>query len=463
MPNSLDRTWADLLDGLDDNNEGAITEEDIRAIPAHFRPSTAVQAWGGSAEIPFMSWRRLHAPYENVYILPLNVPFATAENTYRHTTGHLSAVSSGFRYNVGSADSGATQPRLFTYQWDITIKSPFDTAWAVSWWVVRDGAGWPSGTEDEWDTEQIYLHHIEWFRSDLGAVIAGENVWHAHASGSKAVTLNPGETLVPALEFLGTYDSTAATPTLTIPRCSIQISSDGPVEGDWDGNPTSGTVAGYEAVNGDPTVREVVAANTTLPARPVPEDDEEEEDTPVVTPAPALTNDNWSSSWGLIVAQRLSVPTESENSQSSAQNINMVDSWTAVTTAKVTFTPPAADRLYRVHLHLPRIVCGVTPGQTDVFQVAIHRSDNNLIYGTRQFMVAPIVGAASSNYRGISVDLTVDSVQFDAEQPVTLQARIWNLNSSSTITIPATPGSRAGSFTVEDVGPAKKRPHVASY
>ena len=268
MPNALDRTWASLLGGLDDNNEGAITEEDVRAIAAYARHSTFEQAFGGadSSDLADATWANFPAPVDSVPYLRLQTLRSVAAQVYQHYTGHLAeAANLGARYIEGTPEvDGVTQPRQFTVDWSILLESPYNTLWAVSLWRLADGGSWP-GALDAWPEDEIYpLGLPTQIASSLARVEGGLNVWGAAANGSATITLNPGDTVVPVLEFLGTYDSTAAVPAGALKAFSLRLGSSGPVQGNWETTPSLGDVADLWALMRGNDMRITAAAGTDL-------------------------------------------------------------------------------------------------------------------------------------------------------------------------------------------------------
>jgi hypothetical protein len=269
MPNSLDRSWTTLMESLDDNNEGAITEEDLRAVGAYSRHSTFEQAFGydpgveiGNAE----DWGDFPEPNTGVPYLPLQSLRGGAAEIYQHYTGHLAEVSGvGVRYITGNPlTTGVTQARQFIVNWNISLESPYNTLWGVSFWRLANGGTWPS-PGDAWDPDKIFpLTGPQRVSSVLAKVVNDANVWGSERSGSFMATLDPGDTIVPLLEFLGTFDSTAAIPQGTLRAFTLKVASAGPVEDDWESAPDLGTASSLWTLTAGDEIRESLASGTDL-------------------------------------------------------------------------------------------------------------------------------------------------------------------------------------------------------
>jgi hypothetical protein len=262
MPNALDRTWSNLMAGLDDNNEGAITEEDVRAVGAYARHSSLEQAFGEPTDdLGEATWGTFPAPDDNTPYLRLYTQAPLATKSYLHASGHLAqAANLGVRYTEGDpVTTGVTQARQISLTWAISIESPYDTLWGLSFWRLVDGGNWP-GELDEWPEDEIYplaqpqAVRTLWARQEeLG------NVWGAVANGTIVATLNPGDTIVPVLEYYGTFDSTGASPAGNLTSFTVRASSHGPVEGDWEAD-----AADLWDLAKVSTYRQIVAGETDL-------------------------------------------------------------------------------------------------------------------------------------------------------------------------------------------------------
>lgn len=268
MPNSLDRTWPNLLTALADNNEGAIIEEDLRAVAAYSRHSSFEQAFNGGVTemLADYGWDTYPDTVGGVQFLPLQSLRADATNAYQHYTGHLAEVAGlGVRYVEGDpATSGVTQPRQFTVSWSLGLEAPYNTVWGLSFWRMIDGGTWP-GVGDAWPDDELFpLGPPAEVTSTLVKVVNDANVWGANRIGSITVTLDPGDTIVPVLEFMGTYDSTSGTPDGKLAAFTMRVASAGPVEGDWEATPSVGTAADLWAVSQGLEARQSLTAGTDL-------------------------------------------------------------------------------------------------------------------------------------------------------------------------------------------------------
>jgi hypothetical protein len=267
MASIPDRTWANLVAGLGDNNDGAITEEDVRAITAYARHSSFEQAFEGqTSALDSASWGKLPDPDDNVPYLRIQSQRATAVKAYQHYTGHLAEVANlGPRYIEGDPEEdGPVQPRQFTVDWSISIETPNDIKWGVSLWRLAKDATWP-GTGDVWPTTGVNAASLPVaFSSSLLKVENGVNIWGATGSGSTTLTLNPGDTIVPVLEYLGSFESTGSAPRGTIKAFTTKVTSSSPVQGNWQTTPSLGTVANLWDVTKGSSARAIAAAETDL-------------------------------------------------------------------------------------------------------------------------------------------------------------------------------------------------------
>lgn len=435
MTTALDRTWTALMEGLEDNNEGGITEEDVRAIAAHSRPSVALQAWGDPGPIPSSDWGRLHKPYDGVQALRMNSRVSAASKNYRHSTGSLSMNTTGFTY---AASDAATQPRAFTYNWAVTVENPYDAAWGISWWVLSSEGSFPVAVEDEWDDEEVWLHHIEFFRADFAAATSGENVWTALSTGTKTVVLKPGDTLVPVLEYYGTYDSTGGSPDATITRCAMQVVSNGPVEGDWE-SPAVGSLSHFKAVNGDPSVRDTVMAHTTLTSPSAA--------STIVSSENAATRAHRNTAWGLVF-QRASTA-ENNALLVGTGPLTTSNGWVDVPglTVEIDTVDPdqIGDRYYRIECLIDGVLAG-TSG-TDVYELAIRRSSDDLIRGRNLFVVPGPVPPGTLH------PASVTSVPLTSQNIKNLKVSVRCLQGSVEVPPHGSSGALGVTFEVHDIGP----------
>ena len=250
MPaNALDRNWGELLDGLDDNNEGAIDGEDVRAITGYSRHSSLSQAFGDTAreldgEGVSNLWSKLPEPNSGISYLRLQRLYPNAERRFRTASGHLStSAAHGVLYVEGDPNvDGATQPRQFAVDWKVEIDTPHDTLWGVSLWRLKEGAEWPDDENAEWDVGLVQPIKTQPIRTAFqGISTNGTSRWSGFSSGSAIVTLDPGDTVVPVLEYYGAFDVSPGNPQGTVRNFTIDVASHGPVDADWESSPESGT------------------------------------------------------------------------------------------------------------------------------------------------------------------------------------------------------------------------------
>lgn len=264
MATAPDRTWEDLLLGLDENNIGAITEEDVRALAAYSRHSRYNQTFVDGADMDgWATWGSLPEPYTGVRWFKLQSRFASATNSYRKTSGSLASSTNGILYSEGDAEvDGAVQDRTATYSWNVQIDSPYHNSWGISWWRLLDGGTWPAH-DDTWDMDEIELVRVQHFTSPSPHIAEGQQVWTAHGAGQGLVDLSPGDTLVPVLEYYGSYDSTGSNPVGLLRSLTTTASLLGPTA---DNEVTVGNVSARKNTAGAAGVRRAAAAGTNTAA-----------------------------------------------------------------------------------------------------------------------------------------------------------------------------------------------------
>ena len=126
------------------------------------------------------------------------------------------------------------QPRQVIVNWSIGLQSSFDSLWGVSWWRVPKGSTWPSGT-GVWPgtATGTTLDPISPLGVSLfGSALTSEETprYVAPQSGSLTVTMYPGDTLVPALEYYGTLNSSGTDPQGILNSFIVKATTTGPVE-----------------------------------------------------------------------------------------------------------------------------------------------------------------------------------------------------------------------------------------
>ena len=229
-PSVPDRTWEDLLAGLDDNNTGAIIEEDVRALAGYSRHSRFSQTFTDGTDLETLSgdWKPLAPPYDGVSVLKLQSRFATASASWRETTGTLTSSTNGAMYMTGGAvDQTPTQDRSFMFTWNIAVESDWNHSWGITWWKIPSGKVWP-GSGDSWPGE-ITPILVRLFDSTGPYLKSGDNSWVSTSAGVGVCDLSPGDTICPTLDYYGSRDSTGSTPSGFIRVFNFKVDSLGPV------------------------------------------------------------------------------------------------------------------------------------------------------------------------------------------------------------------------------------------
>ena len=219
MTTPPDRTFSDVLSNLPENNVGSITPADVGAIANLAKTSTFHD---GAAETPAAAFKALFTRYiphgatgtsDDIYyarLMGLNaVTTATGTSKYRSSAGDLSGTTSGAQYAVASAT--VAQPRVFTYSWDLAVRSGKQSFWAVTFYYLPSGTAWPetptpsvSTVDSNWDA--VKVHHSEpfWANSPVEYGAPTSTVeWVSESSGSRTIVLEPGDTVVPVVEYWG--------------------------------------------------------------------------------------------------------------------------------------------------------------------------------------------------------------------------------------------------------------------
>lgn len=259
-PSVPDRSWDDLLGFLDDNNTGAIIEEDIRALAGYNRPSLYHQMMSDSVTDLGSSsdWKALDTPYEGVRSLKLQTLFAGAPSTWRSTSGILGSSSNGALYVTGgSPDVTPAQDRAFMFSWNIVVSSEWNHSWGITWWKLPAGTAWPVD-QDSWPSA-ISPVLVALFGEPGAYLSSGVSRWVSSSNGGGMCTLSPGDTLVPTLDFYGTYDSTGSNPTGNMSVFNYQVAALGPT---GDNEATVGDLSALEQYGGGDLVRRQGAAST---------------------------------------------------------------------------------------------------------------------------------------------------------------------------------------------------------
>jgi len=217
MTTPPDRTFADVLSNLPENNVGSITPADVGAIANLAKTSTFHDGAAGTGDTAFKALITRYVPAgssgtaDDIYHARLmDVNSATTggggTNTYRSASGDLSGTENGVQYAASTA-----QPRVFTYSWDLAVRSGKQSFWAVTFYYLPAGTAWPlspttstSTVDSNWDS--VKVHHSEpfWANSPVEYGPAPSTVeWVSETSGSRTVVLEPGDTVVPVVEYWG--------------------------------------------------------------------------------------------------------------------------------------------------------------------------------------------------------------------------------------------------------------------
>lgn len=203
---------------LADNNIGGIIEDDVRSIVDFAR--VHAMSVGASYETVDISAPEGDGVTEAV-AYPLASTLSTGTNVYSHnyaTAGSLlSWAGSGFQYTY---DAGANYPsRLFRYSWDANLSdgdtSPISAA--LVFYLVPYGDVWGVSPYDD-GTDRV---QVSYFNQQVSALRDGNDTVEMSCRGSGLILLEPGDTLVPALEY---YDSGSPTPKISF---NIDINSVG--------------------------------------------------------------------------------------------------------------------------------------------------------------------------------------------------------------------------------------------
>lgn len=260
-PTSPDLSFSGLLDSLPDNNSGSITPEKVRSIAALSRPLRATVGTGvvDAASLRGIFDGKLLNTNTNIQIARLaklqSVAGATA---YAHYSG-TSADSSAYLQTLQSASANlgvqyvnpGGQPRTFDYEWELLLKASTRTFWAITFYYLPSGTSWPTDPQPvttgsppvtnistasaSWSS--IKIHHSEAMYGDEAKVIGSSTVWQAHSAGKKSITLNPGDAIVPVLEYWGEEDNGSYVLTeqdTSVVKWSMAVTGTGVAPSTWD-------------------------------------------------------------------------------------------------------------------------------------------------------------------------------------------------------------------------------------
>lgn len=247
-----DVSFSGLIDRLPDNNAGAIGPEDVRAIASHSRSISAIVGVSdvGNTSL-YGKFNTTDAAASTIieditsgirYAKLLSLLDVSGATKYEKYTGSVqSAVSAsttyGITYGTGTTEQPYTQSRAFQYDWDILLEGTDQSYFALTFYYLPNGTSWPT-TGTGWG--DLKIHHSE---ALYGASEVDGDKFHSASSGSKTIVLNPGDTLVPVLEYWGSRSSSSyALSNLSganktgVDHFSLTISSSGVVgsDTDWD-------------------------------------------------------------------------------------------------------------------------------------------------------------------------------------------------------------------------------------
>lgn len=240
MTTAPDENVSDLIESLANNDIGSITEETVRSIVAYARQGSIERSTIPGVDLDNLpsgsTWQYLPEPNDGIQYTLLN-KFAT---NYSVSSGLLTGLSTdaGLIYKedilVGVTSNDVVQPRQVIVNWSIGLQSSFDSLWGVSWWRVPRGSTWPSGT-GVWPgtATGATLDPISPLGVSLfGSALTSEETprYVAPQSGSLTVTMYPGDTLVPALEYYGTLNSSGTDPQGILNSFIVKATTTGPVE-----------------------------------------------------------------------------------------------------------------------------------------------------------------------------------------------------------------------------------------
>jgi hypothetical protein len=235
-----DRSFEEVLAGLPENNIGSITPADVGAIANLAKNSTFHD---GAATVADAAFHPLFAKYvpKGATGLTDDIPYARLMSlngastiNYRTQSGNLLSTDNGVQYS----GTGATQPRVFTYSWDIAVNSGKQSFWAVTFYYLPAGSSWPltpqdSGTyaiDANWDVVKVHYSEPFWSNEPVEYGLSTTATrWVAESSGSRTIVLEPGDTLVPVVEYwgAGTGADTVAAMDTDLVKWSLDVTTVG--------------------------------------------------------------------------------------------------------------------------------------------------------------------------------------------------------------------------------------------
>ena len=203
---------------LADNNVGGIIEDDVRSI-VDFARVHAMSVGASYMTVEEGDAKGGGAGEPTAY--PLGTTLAAAGNKYVHnyTTGSLLDWSNqGFQYTY---DAGANYPsRLFRFSWNANL-SDADTAptsAALVFYYLPYNDVWATSA----NSDRVQVSYFN--QQSSGIRNTTDDTVEMFCNGSGLILLEPGDTLVPALEY---YDSGSPTPKISF---NIDINSVGVAE-----------------------------------------------------------------------------------------------------------------------------------------------------------------------------------------------------------------------------------------
>lgn len=205
MPTAPDKTWPQLLALLDDNNVGAINEEDVRSIARFARASFA---YAGASGVSNLGTWAGSIPATPTGTEPPRYAYLMALKSFYRGENYLSPSVTGFNYSGGGgATDTVAASRLVMFSWDIELFSTSLEHTAIAWWYLPSEATWPTGakrhrigrmyTQTAWNATTAGPAGID---QQFKRTAAG---YTTASSGTGMVVLNPGDQLIPLLEHYG--------------------------------------------------------------------------------------------------------------------------------------------------------------------------------------------------------------------------------------------------------------------
>jgi hypothetical protein len=230
-----DKTWSDLLLRLKDNNEGSITEEDVRSL-ARFAQTSYATASSCAAAVPSGAWVGT-VPSDFVTLDPtvtmpryyrlLSTATSPTSSVYRHSGGdYLSVDTLAFTYGGGTGGDVAAATRLVMFSWDTELYFETLEHCAIGWYYQPVASTWPTGAK---------RHRIGRMYSQLGwqdntsseatdltnvfTVDGASSGYSVTSTGTGSIVMNPGDKLIPLLEHYGPSGS------LSVPMINFDLTA----------------------------------------------------------------------------------------------------------------------------------------------------------------------------------------------------------------------------------------------